>query len=180
MFMRPQEDSSVPLLLLFCGLAALICGDTFGSCLAAFWIIRSERKSALFERIELASALLVVCAILTEDWDILPSVVHPATKEGLKALGGICVAVFIAMEILFSQFAKRHDGIVRDWHIKRVAEINLETECLRKENNEMAQFLGDRTIGDLESFTLPLKRFPGPWRSSVHLRRLITTASPRS
>src|SRR5690349_20661988 len=58
-------------------------------------VARSARRSTVFERIELASAILVVLAILNENWDILPMAIHPTTKEGLKAIGGIAVAVFI-------------------------------------------------------------------------------------
>jgi hypothetical protein len=82
-----------------------------------------RKESDALERVELASAVLVVCAILTEDWDVLPKAAHPTSKDRLKALGGIFVAVFIALEILFSQFAKKHEGVVRDWHVKRVAEL---------------------------------------------------------
>jgi hypothetical protein len=55
-------------------------------------------------------------------------VIHPTSKQGIKALGGIGVAVFIALEILFSQLAKKHDGIVRNWQARRIAELNLKAE----------------------------------------------------
>jgi hypothetical protein len=118
-------------------------------------ITRYGRRSTLFERIELASAIFVVFAILTEDWDILPMVIHPTTKDGIKAIGGVAVATFIALEILFSQLAKKHDGIVRGWQARRIAELNLRAE---QELTARAQLIGilkdaDEQIADLKERT---------------------------
>lgn len=125
-------------------------------------IARSEHKAERFEALELASAMLVVVSVLAEEWDILPKAAYsPASKDGIKALAAISVATFIALEILFSQFAKKHDGIVRGWQARRIAELNLETERLRKENNETALLLGYRSVGDLSAFVDAMRPFSG-------------------
>jgi hypothetical protein len=107
-------------------------------------VTRSGRRAALFERVEVCAALLVVVSILAEDWDILPTAIcDPTSKDGIKAIAGICVAVFIAVEILFSQLAKKHDGIVQRWYAKRVAELNL---ARAKIEEKLRSTLGPRII----------------------------------
>jgi hypothetical protein len=81
-------------------------------------------------------------------------VVHPNTREGIKAIGGIGVAAFIAFEILFGRLSSNADKFARDWYA-------METERLRKENNEFALLLAYRSVGDMRLFEDAMREFSG-------------------
>lgn len=116
----------------------------------------AERKSALLEKLEIAAGVGVIGGVVAEDFDILHMILHPFTREGVKAIGGVCVALFIALEIYFSRSSANAEQFAREWYAE-------ETERLRKENNETALLLGFRSdrLGPPSALTDAMKPFAG-------------------
>ena len=117
-------------------------------------VVQAEKRSGLMEVFSIACGLLVMASVLVEDFDILPMVIHPSTREGIKAIGGIGVAVFIALEVMFGRFSSNADKFARDWYAG-------ETERLRKENNETALLRAYRSVGDIQAFEDAMRPFSG-------------------
>jgi len=90
------------------------------------------------------------------------------------AIGGILVTAGVAGEFITGLRSTSKDGQLREANSvltiraaetiaasnERIAELNVETEHLRKENNEMLIFLGDRRIIDPIEFQQAMYVFP--------------------
>jgi hypothetical protein len=120
-----------------------------------------DRKATVLERIGIGCALLVVCSVIVEDWDVLPMIFHPATKEGIRAIGGIGVAVFIVLEILFGFLSAKAEHVVRDWNAERIATLNRRTERLRRKNRHLSILARDRRLSNCEAFIAAMRMFSG-------------------
>jgi hypothetical protein len=126
------------------------------------WVLTVERKAANFSLLAKIAAWSVVFGIVLEDWDTFGIAWNHHFPYLIRAsVGGAIVAVGIALEIRFSSLEAKSERRIRDWYALRVAELNAETESLRKENNETALLLADRTLGDAMAFADAMKEFRG-------------------
>jgi hypothetical protein len=126
------------------------------------WIKRTDRSAANFSLLAKIAAWSVVFGIVLEDWDIFGMAwQHPYPYLIRASVGGVIVALGIAMEIRFSSLEAKAERKIRDWYSLRVAELNAETERLRKENNETALLLAYRSVGDMQAFEDAMRPFSG-------------------
>jgi hypothetical protein len=104
------------------------------------WVFNLDRKSSRYSRYELLAACGVVLSVLLEVWDDLGMLYcHPAWDAiARRAIGGLFVALFIALEITFSRRSSSAEHKIRDWYAIRVAELNVQAERERLGNHPKA------------------------------------------
>ena len=103
----------------------------------------------------------VVIGVVVEVWpDILSSVTTPHLPH-IDTIGAIIVAVGVAVEVLMASRIARKAETIQELADRELAELNLETERLRKENNEFTALLSFRSIGDPQEFVEAMKPFAG-------------------
>jgi hypothetical protein len=90
------------------------------------FVEEQDRKASKYSRLETIAAVSVIAGVLAENWDDFGMFyAHPNWAVGRVAIGGVVVAVGIALEILFSSRASSAERKIRDWYAIKVAEINL-------------------------------------------------------
>jgi hypothetical protein len=98
------------------------------------WVARMDRRAANFSQLANITGCFVVVGMVLEDWDIF-GIVWKYHFPSLipEAVGGFVVAIAIALELRFGSSQASAERKIRDWYALRVAELNLETERLRRE-----------------------------------------------
>jgi hypothetical protein len=108
------------------------------------------------------AACIVVIGIVLEDWGAFSKLFRYPSWIGLRnAVGPLMVAGGIAFEILFSRLSSSRQRKERNWLGLRVAELDVETERLRKENNDTTLLLAYRSVGDMSALAEAMRAFSG-------------------
>jgi hypothetical protein len=135
---------------------------------------RNETKHQLEERLDSLSkwlerwTALVVLGLLVE-------VASEATRERTghpvrfsNLAGEVLIMIGVAGELwvevrnrLFSDKLRELTGSIIAASERSIAELNAETEKLRKENNETALLLSYRSVGDMPAFENAMREFSG-------------------
>jgi hypothetical protein len=126
------------------------------------WIDRQVRSADNLSLAAEIAAVIVVIGIVVEDFDKFSMLFnHPSWIALRNVCGPVMVAGGVAFEILFSNRSSSKEGNVRDWYALRVAELNVETERLRKENSDTALLLAYRSVGNMSAFEEAMRAFSG-------------------
>jgi hypothetical protein len=93
------------------------------------FVVEQDRKAARYSRLETIATVSVIAGVLAENWDDFGMFyAHRNWFYGRVAVGGVVVAVGIALEILFSSRSSSAERKIRDWYAVKVAELNLRAE----------------------------------------------------
>ncbi|MGD1072469.1 MAG: hypothetical protein ABSB15_20280 [Bryobacteraceae bacterium] len=137
------------------------------------WVEQIDRRAAKFSLLAKISAWSVVGGILLEDWDIIgmawryhfPYLI----REGI---GGLLVAIAIALEVRFSSLEASAERQIRDRYTVRIAELNLkaEQEHTRRVNLERHMLGRDLTQEQVSALKEKLSAFRG---QHVHIVKAL-------
>ena len=126
------------------------------------WVNETERSAARYGYAAHFCAWVVVVGVLLEYGDEFLKLFHQPTWTAFKPLiGGVLVALGVAFEVLFGAVESKKEGLVRDWHQLRIAELSLEAERLRQDNLDTIALQRDRCLEEYGELVKALSRFSG-------------------